>query len=129
MQPWAYGPLAEAFERGTPVDSDRGGQQYQRQERHYNDYYQRFEETSDSSRYYDDQRRGEAPSQRERKRQDSPNRYRNRSRSRSRDRRYSRGESSVVALSWEEFCVLLILPKYDALEDPPVLDTSGLEHF
>ncbi|VDL81380.1 unnamed protein product [Nippostrongylus brasiliensis] len=43
--------------------------------------------------------RGEAPSQRERKRQDSPNRYRNRSRSRSRDRRYSRGESSAVALN------------------------------
>ncbi|KAK6057385.1 hypothetical protein COOONC_05099 [Cooperia oncophora] len=86
------------------VELERG-----RPERYtYNDYYQRFEETSEPRYYRNDSWRTDppiqreppsqrdVPSQRDRRRQESPIRYRNRSRTRSRsrdrERRHTRGE-------------------------------------
>ncbi|KAK6030225.1 hypothetical protein OSTOST_03647, partial [Ostertagia ostertagi] len=91
MQQWLYDQASDAGNRGMKSDLDRGQYPERQGERYtYDDYYQRFEETSDSRFYQNDPRRGEPPNQRDRRRPDSPNRYRNRSRSRSRDRRYSR---------------------------------------
>ncbi|KAK6731123.1 hypothetical protein RB195_007533 [Necator americanus] len=94
MLPWLY---ENAAGNGPEMKQQQGGpDQYQRpRERYYNDYYEKYEETSDSRYYQNDHgsRRGEAPNPRDRRRQDSPGRPRNRSRSRSRERRYTRGRS------------------------------------
>uniref|UniRef100_A0A7I4XTY4 RNA-binding protein 5 n=1 Tax=Haemonchus contortus TaxID=6289 RepID=A0A7I4XTY4_HAECO len=96
MQQWLY-DASDVGGRGmkpADLEPDRGQYSRSQPERYnYNDYYQRFEETTDTRFYQNDLRRGDTPSQRDRRRPDSPSRYRNRSRSRSRDRRYSRGRS------------------------------------
>ncbi|KJH42748.1 g-patch domain protein [Dictyocaulus viviparus] len=94
MLPWVYDPDAEAGSQNIKQESVVGEHYERPRERFYNDYYQNFEETADSSRYYQSEpRRGEHPNLRDRRRADSPSRFRKRSRSRSRDRRYSRGRS------------------------------------